>query len=136
MFVTSIFSFPHNDKILDWSILKTFTDDKIKFAKIKRFLSFTGLKILWEKEKMLVTSILSSSHNVLYRFFFLLRVALKVRIVWQRVRQLFCNGFTVFWEKETISFTLILFLFTQYLHSFTLHTVKFVDCRCYHFGQV
>ena len=50
-------------KILDWSKLKAYADDKINVTeKLKLFLE--GLKTLWGKEKMLVTSILYFSHNV------------------------------------------------------------------------
>ena len=74
-----------NDKILDWSKLKAFADDKIKVLKMMVFvfdrvenivgkgenagLSLIGLKTLWEKEKMMVTSIFSFSHFVFKGFF-------------------------------------------------------------------
>ena len=43
--------------------LKAIADDKIKAAKM-RILSLIEQKTLWEKEKMLVTSIFSFSHSV------------------------------------------------------------------------
>ena len=49
-----------NDNILDWSILKAFADDDIQDAPC---LSLIEYRILWEKKKMVVTSIFSSSHN-------------------------------------------------------------------------
>ena len=52
-----------NDKILDWSKLKAFADDKINVANMMIFV-FDRVKTLWEKEKMLVTSIFSFSLNV------------------------------------------------------------------------
>ena len=53
-----------NDKIIDWSKLKVFADDKLNLAK-----RMIGLKKLLEKEKMLVTSIFSFSLNVFKRLF-------------------------------------------------------------------
>ena len=53
-----------NDKILEWSKLKAFADNKIKVLKMMIFLYLIRLKTLWEKEKMLVISIFSFSYNV------------------------------------------------------------------------
>ena len=51
-----------NDKILDWSKLETFADDKVNVTeKLKLILGRV------EREKMLVTSIFSFSHNVFKR---------------------------------------------------------------------
>ena len=52
-----------HDKFLDWSKLKVFADNKINEIEIW----FEKSEILWEKEKMLVTSIFSFSHNVLIK---------------------------------------------------------------------
>ena len=52
-----------NDKILDLTNFKAFAGGKLNVAKTM-ISSFDGLKTLWEKEKMLVTSIFSFSHNV------------------------------------------------------------------------
>ena len=61
----AINSLPHK-KILDWSKMKAFTDNKIKVTeKLKSV--WEGQKTLWEKEKMLVTSIFSFSHSVFKR---------------------------------------------------------------------
>ena len=49
------------------SKLKESVDDKLDVAK-KMDLSLTETKTLWEKEKMLVTSIFSFSHNVFKGF--------------------------------------------------------------------
>ena len=58
-----------NDKILDCSKLKTFADDKIYVTEKVKFVLGTIKKTLWEKEKMLVTSIFSFSHNVFKSLF-------------------------------------------------------------------
>ena len=55
-----------NDKILHWSKLKAFADDKIKVLKMFIFV-VDRLKTLWEKEKMLVTIIFSFPHTVFKR---------------------------------------------------------------------
>ena len=52
-----------NDKILDWSKLKVFADNKIKVLKMMIFV-FDRVENTVGKEKMLVTSIFSFSHNV------------------------------------------------------------------------
>ena len=46
-----------NNNILDWSKLKAFADEKMKLLFKLLILFLIGLKTLWEKEKMLVTSI-------------------------------------------------------------------------------
>ena len=56
-----------NNKILDQSEFKAFADDKIILFS-RNWNSFREeWKTLWEKEKMLVTSIFSFSHNVFKR---------------------------------------------------------------------
>ena len=52
-----------NNKILDWSKLKAFADNKIKVTEGMEFV-LKMQKIFWEKEKMLVTSIFPFSYNV------------------------------------------------------------------------
>ena len=52
-----------NNKILDWSILKAFADNKINVTKNLKFV-FGRLGKWWEKNKILVTSIFSFSHIV------------------------------------------------------------------------
>ena len=52
-----------NDKILDWSKLEAFAEDKINVTKKLKF-AWGGQKTWWKKEKMLVTSIFSFSHDV------------------------------------------------------------------------
>ena len=52
-----------NGKILDQTKLKAFADDNFNEAEML-FLSLIELKILWEQEKMLFTSIFSFSQNV------------------------------------------------------------------------
>ena len=52
-----------NDKILDVTKLKAFADDKLKVGRMMIVL-LEDWKTLWEKEKMLVTSIFSFSHSV------------------------------------------------------------------------
>ena len=71
-------SFPH-DKISDGSKLKAFAGDKINRTLKQKFFFWVGKKTLWEKEKMLVTSIFSFFHNVFKRPLFI------VGIVWKRV---------------------------------------------------
>ena len=63
------------DKILAWSKLQAFADNKMKETKIMNnvFLSLTGWKTLWEKEKMLVTIMFSK--GFLYR-------AVKKSLLW------------------------------------------------------
>ena len=51
-----------NNKILDWSKLKAFTDDKLHVAGM--IVSIIKYKTMWGKENMLITSIFSFSHNV------------------------------------------------------------------------
>ena len=55
-----------NDKILEWSKLKAFAEDKINVNEKLKF-GLRRIKTLWEKEKMLVTSIFSFSHNAFKR---------------------------------------------------------------------
>ena len=57
-----------NNKFLDLSKLKAFADGKIEMSEIVRFLLGRVEKIV-VKEKMLVNSIFSSSHNVFKRLF-------------------------------------------------------------------
>ena len=57
-----------NDKFLDWTKFKAFADEKPKIM----ISVFDNIKTLWEKEKMLVSSIFSFSHIV--SKVFLLRV--------------------------------------------------------------
>ena len=65
-------------KILNWSILKAFADDKIKREpKIK---IMGELENIVEKAEMLATSILCFFHNVFQSF--LLEWSLKVKIGW------------------------------------------------------
>ena len=54
-------SFP-NDRLLSLSKFKPFADDKITVTKKLKFV-LGRVKTLWEKEKMLVTSIFSFSHD-------------------------------------------------------------------------
>ena len=54
---------PLSNSIIVQSDLKDSADDKINVTQELNFLG-EGKKILWEKEKMLVTSIFSFSHNV------------------------------------------------------------------------
>ena len=56
-----------NDNFLDVTKLKAFADDKLNAAK-RSFFSLIEQKTLWEKEKMLVTSIFSFSHSVFKSF--------------------------------------------------------------------
>ena len=51
-----------NDKFSDWSKLKTFANDKLSLTEKLKFVF--RRKTLWEKEKMLVTSIFYFSYNV------------------------------------------------------------------------
>ena len=62
-----------NDKNVGLSKLKALADNKINM--VRKFKSVLGrventVGKLWEKEKMLVTSIFSFSHNVFKRLFF------------------------------------------------------------------
>ena len=59
-----------NHKFLDWSILIAFADDIINVTKRLKFGNSEGKKTMWEKEKMLLTSIFSFSHNVFKGFLF------------------------------------------------------------------
>ena len=56
-----------NDKILDLSELKAFADERINVVKKIKICLRKGRKTWWKKEKMLVTSIFSFSHNVFKR---------------------------------------------------------------------
>ena len=60
-----------NDKILHQSYLKAFADDNhtIRATRKLKLVLAREEKTLWEKEKILVTSIFSFSHNVFKRFF-------------------------------------------------------------------
>ena len=68
-----------NDKILGWSIFKAFADDKIKVGENLKTV-YGRVENIVGKEKMLVTSIFSFSHNVFKRPSFW--GLLKVGIVW------------------------------------------------------
>ena len=68
-FYVMINSLP-NHNILELSRLKGFADDKINVIQKTEICLGKGTEQLWEKEKMLVTSIFSFSHNVLKRFLF------------------------------------------------------------------
>ena len=57
-----------NDKIVDMSNLKAFADDKIYVTEKLKFV-LRSIENIMGKEKMLVTSIFSSSHNVFKRLF-------------------------------------------------------------------
>ena len=63
LFMTRILSFTS----LSWSKLKAFADSKINVTKKLKFLLERIENIMWEMEKMLVTSIFSFSHNVFKR---------------------------------------------------------------------
>ena len=52
-----------DNNFLDWTRLKAFADNKLNAGNLKISV-FEMLETLWEKEKMLVTSIFSFSHNV------------------------------------------------------------------------
>ena len=52
-----------HDKILDWSIFKSLADNKINVTQNLKFV-LGKVENIWEKEKMLVTSIFSFSKNV------------------------------------------------------------------------
>ena len=56
-----------NDKILGQFKLKAFADDKINVAENFKFVLERVENMVGKKEKMLVTSILSFSHNVFKR---------------------------------------------------------------------
>ena len=58
-----------NDKILGLPKLIAFADDKLNNTQNIRFVFHRIEKTLWEKKKMLVTSIFFFSHNVFKRFF-------------------------------------------------------------------
>ena len=58
-----------DDKILALSKLKAFADDKINVTQNINFVFHRLKKALWEKEKILVTSIFSLFHNVFKRPF-------------------------------------------------------------------
>ena len=60
-------SLPSN-KFLNLSKLKAFGDDKINVTEKLKFV-FARVEILWEKEKMLVTSIFLFSHRFLSPLF-------------------------------------------------------------------
>ena len=55
-----------NDKIQDWSKLKAPADNKIKATEESKFV-LQRVETLYEKEKMLVISIFSFTHNVFNR---------------------------------------------------------------------
>ena len=57
-----------NDKFVDLSKLKAFADKKINVTQKLKISLGRGEKTLWEKEKMLGTSIFSFSHNVFKSF--------------------------------------------------------------------
>ena len=56
-----------NDKILEWSNLKAFADDKIKVLKMMAF-SFDQVENIVGKGEMLLTSTFSFSQNVFKGF--------------------------------------------------------------------
>ena len=49
---------------VDWSKLKAFVDDKINVNEKLKFCLGRDRNIVWEKDKMLIFSIFSLSHNV------------------------------------------------------------------------
>ena len=63
LYFPTIFNSLPNDKILDLSNLKAFTDDKISVTQKVNFVLY-GIENIMRKGEMLVTSILSFSHNV------------------------------------------------------------------------
>ena len=87
LFLTKLVNPFPNDKILDCSKLKVFADEKNKSDTKIESLFWEEKKTLWEKEKMLVTSIFSFSHNVFGCSFFSRWV--KLGTVWQRVHKMF-----------------------------------------------
>ena len=69
-----------NDKLLDWSKFKEFSDDKINVNRKLKFGMGRIENIVGKKEKMLVASIFSFSDNVFKEASFM--GSLKVVIVW------------------------------------------------------
>ena len=79
-------NFLQNDKILDWSVLKAFADNKINGTE--------KLKLFWEEQEKIVAKgqmLVTSIENAGYKHFFLFRQcfqkafctgSLKVIIVW------------------------------------------------------
>ena len=61
-----------DNNILDWSKLKEIADDILKCTKVKNKCN-RALKTLREKEKLLVTSNFSFSHNVFHSYISLAR---------------------------------------------------------------
>ena len=61
------YNFLPNDKILDWTKLKAFAEDKLDITKIMNSVCDRVENIEGKKEKMLVTSIFSFFHNVFKR---------------------------------------------------------------------
>ena len=59
-----------NDKILDWSKLKSFADDKINVTEQLKFVLGRVENILWGKDKNAGNSIFSFSYHVFKRFLF------------------------------------------------------------------
>ena len=59
-----------NDKILDWSKMKAFADDKINVTQKLKFVN-GRIGNIWEKEKMLVTSIFFFSQQCFQKATFL-----------------------------------------------------------------
>ena len=74
-----------NDKILDYSELKEFADDNFKFDQMEET-SLNGLKTLWEKEKLLVTS----------NFSFFLRVFKRLVLQTRENQGLFWKGLILY----------------------------------------
>ena len=62
-FIHRIINSLPNDKILEVTKLKAFTDDNLNIAKMTISL-FNRVETLWKKEKKLVTSIFSFSNSV------------------------------------------------------------------------
>ena len=56
----------YQNKFLDWSKLKELADDKINVTEKLKFV-FGRVENMWDKEKMLVTSIFSISYSVFKR---------------------------------------------------------------------
>ena len=69
-FREKVFNSLPNDIFLGCSKLKAFADDKINVNEKIEICFGKDRKTLWEKEKMLVTSIFSFSHNVFKRVLF------------------------------------------------------------------
>ena len=53
---------------MDWTKIKAFADDKLNVAAMM-ISAYDRKKTMWEKQKILVTSIFSFSHNVFKRHY-------------------------------------------------------------------